>query len=219
MAALVLFLSASYAVAADDKVYDLVPGPHGDFWLESYLVIKDFLTGPQRGAVWKLFDEMPLPRMRLKLRAAIPAEKPVILQLSRPGGAGVEVTVLLDEPFPSLIPVGERVIFSGRAKSYEVNPFHLTVEHGRVHRPVPMGSAPPTIEFSIDKEFICRGESAVLRWKTTNARRVWLEPLRRRIPSSGSLVVSPGQSTTYSISVQGWTGEAGASSVLRVAVP
>jgi peptidoglycan-associated lipoprotein len=60
----------------------------------------------------------------------------------------------------------------------------------------------PTITISADQNAITRGQSTTLRWKSTNADRVTITDLGS-VPTAGSRVVSPSQSTTYTAVAEG----------------
>src|SRR5437867_13460 len=78
-----------------------------------------------------------------------------------------------------------------------------------------VGSAKPSIRISADQEAITRGQSTTLRWTSNNADRVTISDLGT-VPSSGSRVVSPSQSTTYNASATGPGGTDNASARVTV---
>ena len=73
----------------------------------------------------------------------------------------------------------------------------------------------PSISISADQEAITRGQSTTLRWTSNNADRVTISELGT-VPSSGSRVVSPSQSTTYNASATGPGGTENASARVTV---
>ncbi|HYV05941.1 MAG TPA: OmpA family protein [Blastocatellia bacterium] len=73
----------------------------------------------------------------------------------------------------------------------------------------------PTIRISADQEAIQRGQSSTLRWTSSNADRVTITDLGT-VPSSGSRVVSPSQSTTYTANALGPGGTETASARVTV---
>lgn len=75
--------------------------------------------------------------------------------------------------------------------------------------------AKPTIRISADQEAINRGQSTTLRWSSNNADRVEISELGT-VPSSGSRVVSPSQSTTYNATATGAGGTENASARVTV---
>lgn len=75
--------------------------------------------------------------------------------------------------------------------------------------------ARPTIRISADQEAITRGQSTTLRWTSNNADRVTISELGT-VPSSGSRVVSPSQSTTYDAAATGAGGTENASARVTV---
>lgn len=75
--------------------------------------------------------------------------------------------------------------------------------------------ARPSIRISADQEAITRGQSTTLRWTSNNADRVTISELGT-VPSSGSRVVSPSQSTTYDATATGPGGNDTASARVTV---
>jgi peptidoglycan-associated lipoprotein len=75
--------------------------------------------------------------------------------------------------------------------------------------------ASPTIRISADQDAIVRGQSTTLRWSSNNADRVTISELGT-VPSSGSRVVSPSQSTTYNATAIGPGGTDSASARVTV---
>lgn len=72
-----------------------------------------------------------------------------------------------------------------------------------------------SIRISADQEAITRGQSTTLRWTSNNADRVTISELGT-VPSSGSRVVSPSQSTTYNATATGAGGAENASARVTV---
>src|SRR5712692_4335548 len=75
--------------------------------------------------------------------------------------------------------------------------------------------ASPSIRISADQDAIVRGQSATLRWSSNNADRVTISELGT-VPSAGSRVVSPLQSTTYNATATGPGGTDNASARVTV---
>jgi len=73
----------------------------------------------------------------------------------------------------------------------------------------------PTIRMSLDQGAITRGQSTTLRWNSNNADRVTISDLGT-VPGSGTRVVSPSQSTTYTATATGPGGTDTASARLTV---
>jgi peptidoglycan-associated lipoprotein len=73
----------------------------------------------------------------------------------------------------------------------------------------------PTIRMSLDQGAITRGQSTTLRWNSNNADRVTISELGT-VPGSGTRVVSPSQSTTYTATATGPGGTDTASARLTV---
>jgi outer membrane protein OmpA-like peptidoglycan-associated protein len=67
--------------------------------------------------------------------------------------------------------------------------------------------AMPTITISAERDAITRGQSTTLRWSSNNADTVNISELGT-VPNSGSRVVSPSQSVTYTANATGRGGTA-----------
>ncbi len=78
--------------------------------------------------------------------------------------------------------------------------------------------ARPSITISAEQDAITRGQSTTLRWSSTNSDRVTITDLGT-VPGSGSRVVSPSQSTTYTASATGPGGTESASTRVTVTEP
>ena len=72
----------------------------------------------------------------------------------------------------------------------------------------------PTIRISSDQDAIQQGQSTTLRWTSNNADTVTINDLGT-VPSSGSRVVSPSQSTTYTATATGRGGTDSSSTTTR----
>src|SRR6185295_6350672 len=73
----------------------------------------------------------------------------------------------------------------------------------------------PSIRISTDQEAIQQGQSTTLRWTSNNADTVAINDLGT-VPPSGSRVVSPSQSTTYTATATGRGGTDSASTRVSV---
>ena len=82
------------------------------------------------------------------------------------------------------------------------------------------GGAPPTVRLSASPKSIERGQSATLRWSSTNATSASITPGIGTVPTSGSRRVSPTRTTIYRITVRGADGQtASASATVTVTEP
>ena len=82
------------------------------------------------------------------------------------------------------------------------------------------GGAPPTVSLSASPTSIERGQSATLRWSSTNATSASITPGIGTVPTSGSRRISPTRTTTYRITVRGADGQtASASTTVTVTEP
>ena len=74
------------------------------------------------------------------------------------------------------------------------------------------GGAPPTVRLSAAPTSIERGQSADLRWSSTNAISASITPGVGTVLTSGSRRVSPTRTTTYRITVRGADGQTSSAS-------
>ena len=82
------------------------------------------------------------------------------------------------------------------------------------------GGAPPTVSLSASPASVERGQSATLRWSSTNATSASITPGIGTVPTSGSRRVSPTRTTIYRITVRGADGQtASASTTVTVTEP
>jgi phospholipase C len=77
---------------------------------------------------------------------------------------------------------------------------------------------PPTATISVDPTTITAGQSATLKWDSTNATEVHITPpvAADPLPLSDTIAVSPTQDTTYQMTVKGPGGTTTASTFLKV---
>src|SRR5437016_1453578 len=73
----------------------------------------------------------------------------------------------------------------------------------------------PSVRISLDQDAITRGQSTTLHWNSNNADRLSISDLGT-VPNSGSRVVSPSQSTTYTATATGPGGTDTASARLTI---
>src|SRR5207302_2434460 len=70
----------------------------------------------------------------------------------------------------------------------------------------PLVSNPAIVRFEATPTNILSGESSTLSWATTGATRVSISGVGDNLPSNGSRVVSPTQTTTYTLTAVGSGG-------------
>jgi len=75
---------------------------------------------------------------------------------------------------------------------------------------------PPRVSMTAEPSVIIEGETATLSWSAENADSAALDNGMGQVEVNGSLPVSPLETTTYSITVQGAGGTAGASATVTV---
>lgn len=88
--------------------------------------------------------------------------------------------------------------------------------------PPPAPAAPParpTVTLTADPTSINKGESATLRWSSTNATQLTIAPEVGAVAPEGSTKVSPTDSTTYTLTVSGPGGSADSTVRITVAQP
>jgi peptidoglycan-associated lipoprotein len=88
--------------------------------------------------------------------------------------------------------------------------------------PVAAAPAPaqqPTVTLEASPTAITRGGSSTLTWSSTNATEVRLSPGVNELAKEGSKLVSPEDSTLYTITATGPGGQATASTRISVSVP
>jgi len=80
-------------------------------------------------------------------------------------------------------------------------------------------TAVPTVTLSALPATIVRGASATLSWSATNVTSVTLDNQSGALPMTGSLVVAPFQTTTYTVTTTNAAGTATASATIAVTDP
>src|SRR5262245_42768318 len=87
----------------------------------------------------------------------------------------------------------------------------------KVATPPPPAPAAPTVSLQASPTMIQKGESATLKWSSTNATELNLSPGVGRVAAEGSQEVRPETSTTYTITATGPGGSAEDSARITVA--
>lgn len=96
--------------------------------------------------------------------------------------------------------------------------------------PPPMQVPPPSTgntggqrsvitEFVVEPSSVERGQSAQLRWAVTNATAASINRGIGTIPLTGTQRVTPGETTTYTLTASGAAGDVTASATLTVTGP
>jgi hypothetical protein len=75
----------------------------------------------------------------------------------------------------------------------------LSLEIRRMSSLIPL----PEVEFSAEPELIAPGEASTLRWRSVYAESVWIDQGIGAVEQSGSLIVSPGETTEYHLTASG----------------
>lgn len=81
--------------------------------------------------------------------------------------------------------------------------------------PTPPPPAAPTATLAASPDVIEQGQSTTLTWQTNNASDITIEGLGT-VPASGSKTISPGSSTTYTLTAKGPGGSQNASARVTV---
>jgi uncharacterized protein (TIGR03437 family) len=154
--------------------------------------------------------------------AEAPYPKPVLPVSMAIGGVGAEnVSAALAPGFAGLCQVNARV--GSQAPTGDQIPVVLTVGAASSAAGLYISVAPPpppapTVSLTAAPDSIWRGQSSTLRWSSTNASRASIDQGIGNVPVTGSLTVSPAETTTYTITVAGAGGTASASATVRVSV-
>ena len=77
-------------------------------------------------------------------------------------------------------------------------------------------SAPPTVSFNASPSIIEQGGTSILSWASTNAQSAYIDKGIGAVSVNGSISVSPEHTITYTITVTGSTGSAGAKAAVMV---
>src|SRR5260370_2264981 len=77
----------------------------------------------------------------------------------------------------------------------------------------------PTVTLSANPTSITKGDSSTLSWSSTNATQLTIAPEVGTVTAEGSTKVTPGDSTTYTITASGPGGSANAPARLAVRPP
>jgi peptidoglycan-associated lipoprotein len=77
----------------------------------------------------------------------------------------------------------------------------------------------PTVSITAEPSSIERGQSATLRWTSTDATEASINNDIGTVPTSGSRQVSPSNTTSYTITVKGPGGTASATTTVEVRAP
>ena len=78
---------------------------------------------------------------------------------------------------------------------------------------------PPTLSLTVTPGTIERGEHTTLKWSSENGTSLVINNGIGNVRPTGEIVISPGQSTTYTATVRGRGGEARASTRITVLEP
>src|SRR5260370_3067827 len=85
--------------------------------------------------------------------------------------------------------------------------------------PVEQPKPQPTVTLSGNPTSINKGESSTLSWSSTNATQLTIAPEVGTVNAEGSTKVTPGDSTTYTITASGPGGSANATARVTVTTP
>ncbi|MCI5120788.1 MAG: hypothetical protein D3908_06290 [Candidatus Electrothrix sp. AUS4] len=115
---------------------------------------------------------------------------------------------------PVFSPDGQQVAFSTNTNIYTINrngdPFseQEVADLGYSVGPLDWSSfvTPPSISAQASPYVITAGESTTLSWESSSAVEVYVDGIPEKQPINGSLVVSPQQTTTYTLKALGPIG-------------
>lgn len=77
----------------------------------------------------------------------------------------------------------------------------------------------PTATLSVEPTSIERGQSATLKWSTSEATDVSIDPGIGSVQASGSRTIYPSSTTTYTLTAKGPGGSAGGTATVTVTAP
>ena len=83
--------------------------------------------------------------------------------------------------------------------------------------PPPPAAAQPTVSLQASPTAVEKGDAATLSWTSTDATQLTIAPDVGTVPAEGQKSVTPGASTTYTITASGPGGSATASARITVA--
>ncbi len=106
------------------------------------------------------------------------------------------------------------IVFTGACKKEVVAPPPASIP-----APPPAPPARPTVTLRATQTFIQKGEAVTLNWTSTNATELNISPGPGRVAPEGSTRLTPGESTTYTITASGPGGNADHSVRITVAAP
>ena len=154
-------------------------------------------------------------------------------EASRTIEAGGRIAEFIEQFFPEADTADFKGEISIRARAGQIAVIVLELEVGRAFTTLPVspidvtgGGLPdrvtpaPAVSLSASPASIERGQSATLRWSSTNATSAAITPGIGTVPTAGSREVSPTSTTTYRITVRGADGQtASASATVTVTEP
>ena len=139
-----------------------------------------------------------------------------------PGG---RIAEFIEQFFPDADTADFKGDISIRARAGQIAVIVLELEVGRAFTTLPVspidvtggglpdrGAPAPAVSLSASPASIERGQSATLRWSSTNATSAAITPGIGTVPTSGSREVSPTSTTTYRITVRGADGQTASAS-------
>lgn len=89
----------------------------------------------------------------------------------------------------------------------------------KVVAPAPIPPAAPTANLSVFPSTVTRGETATLNWRSQNASTCTILPGIGQVPPQGARVITPNDTTAYTISCAGAGGTATSAANLAVIAP
>ena len=179
-------------------------GPHDFSGSRSWIIYTDrqyrleVPTNPTR-VIFDMKNDDPSEDVDIYVRHGRPVEYSngsIIRDHSSAGERGDE-RIIIDQPIPGTYYLALRIYG---------NPYRVIAE-GTVTGYVEADAPLPTVSLTAQPASIRRGESATLRWSSTNAARLSISPGIGAVSTSGSRRVSPTSTTTYRITATNADGE------------
>ena len=127
-------------------------------------------------------------------------------------------SVTIDQGIGNVDPADSITVSPPETTPYTITasgPFGVAVRTATVY----VGTGPPTVSITTTPEVISIGESSTLAWDSTYTDTVTIEPGIGSVDPTGSIIVTPIETTAYTVTATGPEGTATADITVTVAVP
>jgi hypothetical protein len=115
---------------------------------------------------------------------------------------------------------GTRTVSPLKTTEYELKAIaDIGVIARRVKVIVNAARPPSIVNFRAEPSNLDKGGGSTLRWSVTGAAKIRIDPGLNGLPAQGEALVSPEQSTVYTLVAEGGEGQASAQLIVHVAAP